>query len=83
MGAWFRLDHNHSNSQVQLAWRSHRGQLCVFTTAQQHFYLIQTARVASYLQAGLLVPAESESLTVRATRAALEKLDANPERLLS
>ena len=83
LGAWFRLDHNHSNSQVQLAWRSHRGQLCLFTTAQQHCYLIQTARVASYLQAGLLVPAESESLTTRATRAALEKLDANPERLLS
>jgi hypothetical protein len=55
----------------------------LFTTAYQRHYLIQTARVASYLQAGLLVPVEGESLTVRATRAALEKLDANPERLLS
>jgi hypothetical protein len=38
--------------------------------------------VAAYLQAGLLLPAESETLTVRATRAALEKLEANPERLV-
>jgi hypothetical protein len=30
----------------------------------------------------LLLPAEEEALTVRATRDALAKLDANPERLL-
>lgn len=83
LGAWFRLDHNNSPCQVQLAWRSDRGQLYLFATAQQQCYLIQTARVASYLQAGLLVPVEEESLTVRATRAALAKLDANPERLLA
>jgi hypothetical protein len=29
-----------------------------------------------------LVPTEEETLTVRATREALAKLDANPERLL-
>jgi hypothetical protein len=39
-------------------------------------------RLGAYLQAGLLVPAEEEALTVRATRDALAKLDANPERLL-
>jgi hypothetical protein len=39
--------------------------------------------VAAYLQSGLLLPAEEEALTVRATRDALAKLDANPERLLS
>lgn len=83
LGTWFQLDHNNNPVQVQLAWRSDRGQLCLFTTAYQRHYLIQTARVASYLQAGLLVPVEGESLTVRATRAALEKLDANPERLLT
>ena len=32
---------------------------------------------------GLLVPSEEEALTVRATRDALSKLDANPERLLN
>ncbi|HEX5784100.1 MAG TPA: DUF1631 family protein [Burkholderiaceae bacterium] len=83
LGAWFTLDHNGHIAQVQLAWRSDRGQLCLFATAQQRYFLIQTTRMASYLQAGLLVPAEEESLTVRATRAALEKLDANPERLLA
>ena len=83
LGAWFRLDHNNNPCQVQFAWRSKRGQLYLFATAQQQCFLIQTARVASYLQAGLLLPVEEESLTVRATRAALEKLDANPERLLT
>jgi len=34
------------------------------------------------LQSGLLEPQEEESLTVRATRNALGKLEANPERLL-
>ncbi len=82
LGAWFQLDHNDSINQVQLAWRSQRGQLCLFTTVHQRCFLIQTTRVAAYLQAGLLVPAEKETLTVRATRAALEKLEANPERLL-
>jgi hypothetical protein len=82
LGTWFTLDHNGNVSQVQLVWRSDHGQLCLFTSNVQRLYLIQTARVASYLQAGLLAPAEDESLTVRATRAALEKLDANPERLL-
>ena len=83
IGAWFTLDHNNQVAQVQLAWRSDRGQLCLFATAQQKLFLMQLSRVASYLQTGLLVPAEAESLTVRATRAALEKLDANPERLLT
>ena len=44
---------------------------------------MQAKRLAAYLQAGLLLPAEEEALTVRATRDALAKLDANPERLLA
>ena len=82
LGTWFQLDHNGNINQVQLAWRSQRGQLCLFTTTHQRCFLIQTTRVAAYLQAGLLMPSEAETLTVRATRAALEKLEANPERLL-
>ena len=35
-----------------------------------------------FLQAGLMVPLEEESLTTRATREALAKLDADPARLL-
>ena len=83
IGSWFGLDHNGKLNSVQLAWRSERGQLYMFVTNGGRCFLIQSARVAAYLQAGLLVPSEEEALTVRATREALAKLDANPERLLS
>ncbi len=83
LGAWFGLDHNGRLNSVQLAWRSERGQLYLFVTSGGRCYLIQANRVAAYLQAGLLVPSEEEALTVRATRDALAKLDANPERLLN
>jgi hypothetical protein len=82
IGSWFGLDHNAKLNSVQLAWRSDRGQLYLFVTNSGRCFLIQAMRVAAYLQAGLLVPTEDESLTVRATRDALAKLDANPERLL-
>ena len=45
--------------------------------------LFQQQRLAAFLQAGLLLPAQEESLTVRATRTALAKLDADPSRLLN
>lgn len=80
-GSWFNLDHNGKISHVQFAWCSKRKQLHLFATADGHSFLIQMRRLAAYLQAGLLVPRELESLTVRATREALAKLDANPERL--
>lgn len=83
IGAWFGLDHNGKLNSVQLAWRSQRGQLYLFVTNGGRCFLVQANRVAAYLQAGLLVPSENEALTVRATRAALAKLDANPERLLT
>ncbi len=83
LGHWFMLDHNAAMLQVQLVWRSDRGQLYLFAAASGNSFLIQSGRLAAYLQAGLLVPAEDETLTVRATREALAKLDANPERLLS
>lgn len=82
VGNWFMLDHNNRASQVQFVWRSARKQLHLFASADGRSFLIQAGRLASYLQAGLLVPAEEETLTVRATREALAKLDANPERLL-
>jgi len=83
IGSWFGLDHNGKLNSVQLAWRSDRGQLYLFVTNSGRCFLVQANRVAAYLQAGLLVPSEDEALTVRATREALAKLDANPERLLS
>lgn len=82
LGQWFVLDHNGRVVQVQLVWRSDRRQLYLFASGDGQNYLIQARRLAAYLQAGLLVPSEDETLTVRATREALTKLDANPERLL-
>ena len=82
LGDWFLLDHNGRTSQVQYSWRSERRQLHLFTARDGHSVLIQARRLASYLQAGLLVPLEEEALTVRATRDALAKIEANPERLL-
>ncbi len=83
IGSWFGLDHNGKLNNVQLAWRSQRGQLYLFVSNGGRCFLVQSTRVASYLQAGLLVPTEEEALTVRATRDAMAKLDANPERLLN
>ena len=82
LGAWFSLDHNGAVAHVQFAWRSDRKQLHLFASTDRKNYLIQARRLAAYLQAGLLVPTEEEALTVRATRDALVKLEANPERLL-
>ncbi len=83
IGSWFGLDLNAKLNSVQFAWRSERGHLYLFVTNAGRCFLIQATRVAAYLQAGLLVPSEDEALTVRATRDALAKLDANPERLLN
>jgi hypothetical protein len=83
IGNWFTLDHNGRVVQVQYAWCSDRRQLHLFASADGYCYLLPLRRLASYLQAALLVPTEEEALTVRATRDALAKLDANPERLLS
>ncbi len=82
-GSWFNLDHNGKNARVQYAWRSKRGQLHLFAMPGGKTYLFQVRRLASYLQAGLITPVEDEALTVRATRDALTKIDANPERLLA
>ncbi len=83
LGNWFTLDHNGKAHQVQYAWRSERKQLHLFATPEGRSFLIQARRLASYLQAGLLLPAQDEALTVRATRTALAKLDADPARLLN
>ena len=82
LGAWYTLDHNGASAQVQYAWQSQRKQLHLFAAMDGSSYLIQLHRLAAYLQAGLLVAQDEEGLTVRATRDALAKLDANPERLL-
>jgi Protein of unknown function (DUF1631) len=83
VGGWYMLDYRNRNEQVQLAWQGLRKQLTLFVSPQGRGILFQQHRLAAFLQAGLLVPAQDEALTVRATRSALAKLDVDPERLLS
>jgi len=83
LGAWFTLDHNGHVNQVQYVWRSPLGHLHLFASTVGRSYLFQSGRLATYLQQGLIVPQEDEPLTTRATREALGKIEANPERLLA
>jgi Protein of unknown function (DUF1631) len=82
-GSWFHLDHKGKMVRVQYAWRSKQGQLFLFADAVGLTYLFQHKRLAAYLQSGLMAPVEDETLTVRATRAAINKIDAQPDRLLA
>ena len=83
VGSWYMLDHHDHSEAVQLAWQGLRKQLALFVSPQGRCVLFQQQRLASYLQAGLLLPAQDESLTVRATRSALAKLDVDASRLLN
>lgn len=83
IGAWFQLDYRGRREQVQLAWQGLNKQLSLFVTPQGRGVLFQMHRLGAFLQAGLLLPLEEESLTTRATRQALAKLDADPARLLN
>ncbi len=83
VGGWYMLDYRNRNEAVQLAWFGMRKQLSMFVTPQGRCVLFQQQRLASFLQAGLLLPAQDEALSVRATRSALAKLDVDPARLLN
>ncbi len=83
VGSWYMLDYRNRNEAVQLAWQGLRKQLTLFVSPQGRGILFQQHRLAAFLQAGLLVPAQDESLTVKATRSALAKLDVDPARLLN
>jgi hypothetical protein len=82
VGGWYMLDYRGRNEAMQLAWQGLRRQLSLFVSPQGRAVLFQKQRLAAFLQAGLLLPAQDEALTVRATRTALAKLDADPARLL-
>jgi len=82
VGGWYMLDYRSRNEAVQLVWQGMRRQLTLFVSPHGRGILFQQQRLAAFLQAGLLVPAQDESLTVRATRSALAKLDVDPTRLL-
>ncbi len=83
VGGWYMLDYRHRKEAVQLAWRGSRRQMALFVTASGRGVLFQLSRMAGFLQAGLLLPAQDEALTVKATRSALAKLDVDPGRLLN
>jgi hypothetical protein len=83
VGGWYMLDYRGRNEAVQLVWQGMRRQLALFVSPHGRGVLFQQNRLAAFLQAGLLVPAQDESLTVRATRSALAKLDVDPTRLLN
>ena len=83
LGTWFTLNHNNQMTQVQFVWRSERKHLNLFSAPSGKNFLIQAGRLAVYLQAGLLIPQEEDALTIRATRDALSKIEANPERLVN
>ena len=83
VGGWYMLDYRARNETVQLAWQGLRKQLALFVSPQGRGVLFQKHRLAAFLQAGLIVPAQDEALTVRATRSALAKIDVDPGRLLN
>ncbi|MEY4767050.1 MAG: hypothetical protein RI907_3723, partial [Pseudomonadota bacterium] len=83
VGAWFKLEFRARQEPVQLAWRGLHQRLVLFVTPQGRGVLFQQHRLAAFLQAGLLIPVADESLTTRATREALARLDADPQRLLN
>ena len=83
VGGWYMLDYRNRNEAVQLAWQGMRRQLTLFVSPQGRGVLFQQHRLAAFLQAGLLVPAQDESLTTRATRSAMAKLDVDPSRLFN
>ncbi|MDE1948118.1 MAG: DUF1631 family protein [Burkholderiales bacterium] len=83
VGSWYMLEVRERIEPVQLAWQGMRKQLSLFVTPQGRCVLFQQHRLAAFLQAGLLLPAQDEALTVRATRSALAKLDVDASRLLN
>ena len=83
VGSWYMLENKGRSEPVQLAWHGMRKQLSLFVTPTGRCVLFQQQRLAAFLQAGLLLPAQDEALTVKATRSALAKLDVDPSRLLN
>ena len=83
VGSWYTLEYRNRQETVQLAWHGMRRQLSLFVAPTGRCVLFQQHRLAAFLQAGLLLPAQDEALTVKATRSALAKLDADPSRLMN
>ncbi|MBQ0946041.1 DUF1631 family protein [Ideonella sp. 4Y16] len=83
VGDAFRLEHRGRQETVRLVWQGMHRQLSLFSAGGGRCLLFQKARLAAYLQAGLLLPVQEESLTASATREALRRIEADPGRLLA
>jgi hypothetical protein len=81
VGSWYMLEYRDHREPVQLAWQGMRKQLSLFVSARGRCVLFQRRRLAAFLQARLLTPAQDESLTIAATRSVIAKINANPARL--
>ncbi len=81
VGAWYMLEYRERQEVVQLAWQGMRRQLSLFVSARGRCVLFQKRRLAAFLQSQLLTPAQDETLTIAATRSAIEKINADPGRL--
>lgn len=81
LGSWFTIDHNHVLHKVQLCWRSKMGQLYLLASPDDRAFLLHLHSLCAYFNAGLLLRAQEETLTMLATREALTIIEANPERL--
>ncbi|MBK7613270.1 MAG: DUF1631 family protein [Burkholderiales bacterium] len=82
LGDAFTLDYRGRHEVVRLGWQGMNKQLSLFVSAKGRSVLFQKARLAAFLQAGLLLPVQDESLTVAATRTAMKKIEADPARLV-
>lgn len=82
LGSWHQLVLGPRSRQVQFVWRSERGQLFLFASADGRMSLVQRRRLAVCVATGQLLPEENDALTVRATREAMQQIEADPARLL-
>ena len=83
VGSWYMLEYNDRNEAVQLAWQGMRRHLSLFVTPAGAACCSSSTDWRPTCRRGLLLPAQDEALTVRATRTALAKLDNDPARLLN
>ncbi|MBQ0959220.1 DUF1631 family protein [Ideonella sp. 4Y11] len=83
VGDAFRLEFRGRQETVRLVWQGMHRQLSLFSAGEGRCLLFQKARLAAFLQAGLLLPVQEESLTATATREALRRIEADPGRLLA
>lgn len=82
MGGTYTLEHRGQRLAVRLIWQGMNRQLTLFATQEGTCLLFQRSRLAAFLQAGLLVPVQEETLTVRAARRAIDQISADPSKLL-